>query len=93
MFYNIYRGEEYWLLVFPGTFQALTAEESLTKAGLAPQLFALPQELGLGCGTGITVTKANGPQSLELLQKKDLPLESLWEGQGDKIWHKIRRRK
>ncbi|MEG1496443.1 MAG: DUF3343 domain-containing protein [Clostridiales bacterium] len=78
--------------IFPNTNYAMEAESLLAKAKLHPNFLALPGDLGLGCGTAVTVLEGGEKQAIAVLKKNSVSVLSIWiVGKNGEPWKPYKR--
>lgn len=79
------------IIVFPSIHHTMEGEDLFAKAGLEPDYIQVPGNLGLGCGTGIMLNKAQLDTAADILRENRVPYLGVFALKPQGGWEKLRR--
>lgn len=73
---------------FPSIHHSMEAEDLFTKAGLNPEFMQLPANLGMGCGTAVTVASKYEDSAKGILRQNRVPFLAVFSLGANGAWQK-----
>lgn len=72
------RQEEFWLIPFNSTQQAIRAEQVALRENIRASLIPIPREIKADCGLALRLALADKDRAVAVLQESNVPVESLY---------------
>ncbi|WP_243342534.1 DUF3343 domain-containing protein [Anaerococcus sp. AGMB09787] len=70
--------DEYLLITFDSTTDAMVSETKVNEAGIKARLVPLLPEIDAGCGLALRVKRDEDERLMEILRGKDLPFKDCY---------------